>query len=431
MDPPIILLTGLTGAQVALLTEAGVTNAEELMGLTHADICEALPTGSLVTKRKLSNVAQYLASGQNIVANITTMPDINRHLSDRANPAPIHLPPPPPGALDPTRGAPRMSINGLDEFDGTVATWLDWEMGTEATIGQSAYAEFLLNAPDPADLSKVTRNKEFYNMLVKATNQGSATHLVSTHKDDGHATWLEIQKWYNGASTSRRVIDHYRTKLSQLELNENVTASSFINDFIICHKRLDSKDEGVTAASKRESFLEKIVDDSYEITTQFLRLHPELSFDDCVMNIRTHEAQLELKDKKSNSNSRARRAIEDDDSDEVSNKKARRFKGDYNASNDGPSIPSIPNAILYKIQPDHVRKNLIRWRGIYNHEGRQIKPDELQTEDSSTPAPHKKSKQKGEPRHQTQRYKGDESPTSNDYQSGGEQGANGQSLLQR
>jgi hypothetical protein len=268
-------------------------------------------------------------------------------------------------------------------------------VGAEATIGQSAYAEFLINAPDPNDLNKMTRNKEFYNMLVKATNQGYATHLLSENKDDGHATWVAIRNWYNGESTSRRIIEHFRTKLSKLELDENTSASSFINDFIICHKRLDAKSEGVTAASKRESFLDKIVDSDYAITKEFLTLHQQLGFDECVVNIRRRETYLKLQDNK-DSTTRARRATENYDSDEVSNKRARRFKGNnYESKKDGPRIPSIPNAILYKIQPEHVRKNLIRWRGIYNSEGRQIKPDELQTQDDSTPTPPKKSRQRG------------------------------------
>ena len=42
------------------------------------------------------------------------------------------------------------------------------------------------------------------------------------------------------------------------------------------------------------------------------------------------------------------------------------------------NIPSIPGFILYKIKPEDVRKDLIRWRGIYNDERRTIKFDELQ-----------------------------------------------------
>jgi hypothetical protein len=289
----------LSVAEVAMLTEAGVTNSEELMGLTHDDVREALPNGSLVKRRKLSAVATYLASGQNVVANTTTMADIFRHLSDRANPQLIQLPPHPPAEPDPTRGAPRMSINGLDEFDGNHHDWLDWEMSTEATVGQSAYAEFLTNPPDPNDQAKKTRNKEFFNMLAKATNQGSGTHLVARNKDNGHKAWLEIKKWYNGTAMSRQIIGHYRTKLQKLELNQNVTASSFINDFIICNDRLDAKNEGVSAESKRETFLDKITDEDFEITTQFIRLDPAITFDDCVLKVRKREQELEIQDKSS------------------------------------------------------------------------------------------------------------------------------------
>ena len=40
-------------------------------------------------------------------------------------------------------------------------------------------------------------------------------------------------------------------------------------------------------------------------------------------------------------------------------------------------IPSIPGYIQYKIKPEDVRKDLIRWRGIYNNDKRTIRVDEL------------------------------------------------------
>ena len=42
------------------------------------------------------------------------------------------------------------------------------------------------------------------------------------------------------------------------------------------------------------------------------------------------------------------------------------------------NIPSIPGYILYKIKPEYVRKDLIRWRVIYNYKKRTIRIDELQ-----------------------------------------------------
>ena len=41
-------------------------------------------------------------------------------------------------------------------------------------------------------------------------------------------------------------------------------------------------------------------------------------------------------------------------------------------------IPSILGYILYKIKPEDVRKDLIRWRGIYNDKKRTIRIDEHQ-----------------------------------------------------
>jgi hypothetical protein len=104
MEATTIHLTGLTADDLMTLTEAGVTNSMELMSLTHEDVCAILPGASFLKKRKLSNVAKYLASGQKIDANIE-MAEILRYLSETANPAPIQVPPPPayqPAEPDPT-----------------------------------------------------------------------------------------------------------------------------------------------------------------------------------------------------------------------------------------------------------------------------------------------------------------------------------------
>jgi hypothetical protein len=100
MEPTTIQLTGLSMDDVTTLAEAGVTNSMELMSLTHEDVCAILPGASFLKKRKLSNVAKYLASGQIIDAN-TEMADILRYLSNKAKPAPIQLSPPVPPAYQP------------------------------------------------------------------------------------------------------------------------------------------------------------------------------------------------------------------------------------------------------------------------------------------------------------------------------------------
>ena len=48
----------------------------------------------------------------------------------------------------------------------------------------------------------------------------------------------------------------------------------------------------------------------------------------------------------------------------VNSNKSNGAKRKYNVPEG--KIPSIPGYILYKIKPEEVRKDLIRWRGIYN-----------------------------------------------------------------
>jgi hypothetical protein len=63
-------------------------------------------------------------------------------------------------------------------------------------------------------------------------------------------------------------------------------------------------------------------------------------------------------------------------------KKARRFKKDdpkpktTDKSSEG-KIPSIPDHILYKVKPNNVQPDLVRWRGIWNFEARIIRINKL------------------------------------------------------
>jgi hypothetical protein len=70
-------------------------------------------------------------------------------------------------------------------------------------------------------------------------------HLLdASPDDDGHAAWQAIIAWHGSAATSRFIIDHYRNKLESLRLNGSTEASAFVNDFIVCSQKLETKNEG-------------------------------------------------------------------------------------------------------------------------------------------------------------------------------------------
>jgi hypothetical protein len=353
MERTIVTLAGLNAADTAALAAQGIVTGEDLSAITFADISSTMENASVVQRRKLSHIGSYLARGQ-VISEATTMPTIINYLNTPVvpvmNPAPPQLAPPRPP--DPSRGALRLHINSIEKYSGSPIDFEDWELKTSATLGQTAYAMFLSEPPTPGDLVQLTRNRELYNMFVTAIMDGSGMHSLNGVTDqDGHGAWMAIKAWYGLAATSRTIIDHYRNKLESLKLDASAEASQYVNDFIISCQKLEDKDEGYTAETKRQKFLDQIVDEDYDVAKQQLTGDPTKTFHECVLRIRIREQDL-LK--------------EGNDS----LKKARRFKKSEESeskseSNNG-KIPSIPGHILYKIKPENIKKDLIRWRGIYN-----------------------------------------------------------------
>jgi hypothetical protein len=184
MDQNIITLAGLTAAQVSTLISAGITRSDDLMILENKDIVLLLPEALVLIRRRLSNMAKYLAARSEINST-TTIQDIMISLS-RPN---IGTGPTATLTTDKTaRGAPKLNVDGLETFDGTPIKWENWEMNTFATLGQTVYNGLVTNPPLPGDSIGQARNRELYLMLQKAIQGGSVFHLIAASPvDDGHS----------------------------------------------------------------------------------------------------------------------------------------------------------------------------------------------------------------------------------------------------
>jgi hypothetical protein len=199
MERAITVLSGLTPDEIVTLASEGVNNGEDLSAVTFADISAILETASVVKRRKLSHIGNYLAQGH-LINDATTMPLIINHLSTPVAPiannaAQAALPPIPPP--DPTRGALRLYVNSIEKYSGSPIDFEGWELKTRVTLGQTAYATFLTNSPVAGDVLQEARNKELYNMFVTALMHGSGMHILNGVPDqDGHAAWSAITAWY-------------------------------------------------------------------------------------------------------------------------------------------------------------------------------------------------------------------------------------------
>ena len=146
-----------------------------------------------------------------------------------------------------------------------------------------------------------------------------------------------------------------------------------MNKFLICSIKLENKREGYTTATKRHKFLDQIKDDEYDIVKQQLQGDMSIDFNTFVKRIRSRKQDLSTS-KKTEEKGRARRFVRKGGN--VNSNKSNGTKRKYYVPEG--KIPSIPGYILYKIKPEYVRKDLIRWRGIYNDKKRMIRVNELQ-----------------------------------------------------
>ena len=165
--------------------------------------------------------------------------------------------------VDPSRGAPKLHVNALKEFDGQPINYEDWERGFKATLGQMAYATLITTQPTTGDTIMEKMEKELFFILTSSLMNGSEMHIINAmNNESGHQAIQYIETWYGSAATSRTIIDHYRSRLEGIRLTEETTASSYVNEFLKCSNKLEKKREGYTAATKRHKFLDQIKDDN-------------------------------------------------------------------------------------------------------------------------------------------------------------------------
>ena len=150
-------------------------------------------------------------------------------------------------------------LNCISKFSGDPVEFEQWNISTRAILGQTPHGFLLSRKPvasGPNAVSEATHNREFYNMLVHSCSAGSSYHLISDILlEDGYGAWEAIQKYYSSDASVALIIQHYQSRLRKLCLDDDTTATEFINEFNLCCQNLDKHKEGYTEKSKTRLFL--------------------------------------------------------------------------------------------------------------------------------------------------------------------------------
>ena len=89
--------------------------------------------------------------------------------------------------VEPIRGAPKLHVNALKEFDGQPINYEDWERDFKATLGQTAYATLITTPPTTSDTIMEKRDKDIFFMLTNSLMKGSGMHIINAMTDEsGH-----------------------------------------------------------------------------------------------------------------------------------------------------------------------------------------------------------------------------------------------------
>ena len=227
---------------------------DDLGYLKCANIQSLLIGSTTVTWREIERVALFINEGET-VRNVTTMADITANLQTCGVPSlTASTAAASTQTVDPSRGAPKLHVNALKEFDIQPINYKDWERGFKANLGQTAYATLVGTPPTTGDTIMETRYKDIFFVITNSLMKGSGMHIINAmNGESGHQAIQDIKTWYGSAATSRNIIDHYRSRLEGLRLTEEKTASYYVNKFLICSSKLEKKREGYTAATKRHN----------------------------------------------------------------------------------------------------------------------------------------------------------------------------------
>ena len=98
----------------------------------------------------------------------------------------------------------------------------------------------ILDCADYAENYEID-NQIVFHMLQAATVEGYAAHLVDNYEDtrDGHASFNEMVKWYEGDELTTETAEAVRAKLNKIFLNTRVPASLYVNDFLQYAKQIE------------------------------------------------------------------------------------------------------------------------------------------------------------------------------------------------
>ena len=211
--------------------------------------------------RKLNLICQFLANGGQLEA-VTTMEIIQIAVrTSEGNPGQAvgaTATAPTVNLVD--RYAPKVNTDPLPDFTGNSVDYEDWERRARATIRQTAYKHYLTRPAAEGHLIEEAQSSELFYMLQSCVGEGHALNTVDKAKDSnngvacGYHAWKALNDWYMDPSQTNTMVAHYEGKLDDLTLDNDTTATEFINSFELYVRKLEKLETNWTDEKRCQEF---------------------------------------------------------------------------------------------------------------------------------------------------------------------------------
>ena len=377
IDQRVKRIISLSDAEVTAVKGIGIDTEDDLRFSQFVDFPAEIP---VIKRRKLELITRYLANGNALDATITMIgiqEALNAPPAAAVGPGPGHI-----GAADPSRGAPKVYTDPLSNFSGDAVDFEEWERKAGATMKQTVYKDFLTRPATPGDAVEEARSKEFYNMILSCVADGHALNTIEKVRDDndglecGYLAWKALNDWYLDPTQIDSMINHWERKLSGIALDQDTSATEYINNFEMYVRKLVKLGENWSDDKKIREFKKGVTDDDYDTE---VRVHTG-NFEKLIETVRQREQHLQRSaDHRSRNNKRTTRRVRaGDDSDDEEQKPSKSSKRKTENDQPGKStshIPFIPK-FLFSSLKGSARTNVATWRRMTN-KGETMGKDDL------------------------------------------------------
>ena len=356
-------LVGLSDDHCNLIVTNGIATFEDLSYLNFEDIDDSIP---VVQRRKIDLIAKYLEATEkdNVydLPTTTTMSSIRKYMKNKkTQDGAVARDTRGVGGNEFVSGTPRVSTDPLEKFSGDPIDFEEWHEATENTLTQTNYKDLLNRDATRGNAWELARNRELFGFLYAAVREGAAGNILDKIKEDttigmnGHQAWKALEAYYLDASQMELMLEHWSTKLDNLELDDDTTATQFINSFEKFVRKLEQVEKSPWSEEKKiREFKKRVTSEEYDVEK---RVHDD-GFAELINVFRKRERELEKED---NNDKVQRRFMRNDDDTKVEKFTPEKQGGSNNSNNlhgkNKVTIPFIPS-FLFNSLDENAKVNI-------------------------------------------------------------------------